>query len=157
MITFWRIGTDTPTYTAEDMGGIGAKTTGGRWNRQGTALVYTSSSRALSCLETVVHLSSGGLPLNRYLVQVDIPDDVWTKRDMVDRAALVGWDAMPAGMVSLDFGDKWVSSGTSCLLEVPSAIVPEEANILINPAHPDAAKITAVKVRKWVYDARIKP
>jgi len=97
------------------------------------------------------------LPLNRYLVQVDIPDDVWTKRDMVDRAALVGWDAMPAGMVSLDFGDKWVSSGTSCLLEVPSAIVPEEANILINPAHPDAAKITAVKVRKWVYDARIKP
>src|SRR5574340_1549396 len=98
MISTWRIGTDTPDYTAEDIGGIGAKTTGGRWNRKGTALVYTAGTRALACLETVVHLSSGDLPLNRYLVRVDIPDDVWaTRQTLTDKTAPVGWDAMSAG------------------------------------------------------------
>ncbi|MDP2882376.1 MAG: RES family NAD+ phosphorylase [Azonexus sp.] len=158
MITTWRIGTDTPDYTAEDLGGIGAKTTGGRWNRKGTALVYTASSRALACLETIVHLSAGGLPLNRYLVRFEIPNVVWAKRQtLTDKTVPVGWDALPAGKVSLDIGDQWVSSGASCIFEVPSSIVSEELNILINPAHPDAAKIVAVKVRKWQYDARIKP
>lgn len=157
MISTWRIGTDTPDYTANDMTGTGAKTTGGRWNRKGTALVYTASSRALACLETVAHLGAGGLPLNRYLVKVEIPDVVWAKRQtLTNETAPLGWDALPSGKVSLDIGDQWVSRGSTCILEVPSVIVPEELNILINPAHPDAAKIVATKVRKWQYDARIK-
>jgi RES domain-containing protein len=158
MILAWRIGTDTPDYTAEDMGGIGAKMTGGRWNRMGTALVYAASTRALACLETVVHLSAGGLPLNRHLVRIEIPDKIWSKRQTLTAdTAPVGWDALPAGKVGLDIGDQWVNSGASSILEVPSAIVYEESNILINPTHPDATQITAVKVRKWLYDARIKP
>lgn len=158
MILAWRIGTDTPNYTSEDMCGIGAKTTGGRWNRQGTALVYTASTRALACLETVVHLGSGGLPLNRYLVRIEIPDDMWAARKtLTDKTAPVGWDAIPPGKDSLDVGDSWVKAGSSCILEVPSIIVPEELNVLINPAHADARRIVAVKVRKWLYDARIKP
>lgn len=158
MMLAWRIGTDTPKYTSEDMGGIGAKTTGGRWNRQGTALVYAASTRALACLETVVHLGSGGLPLNRYLVRIEIPDDVWSAREtLTEETAPVGWSAIPPGMDSLNFGDSWVKSGSSCILEVPSIIVPEEMNILINPEHDDASRIVAVKVRKWIYDARIKP
>ena len=158
MILAWRIGTDTPDYTAEDMQGVGAKTTGGRWNRKGVALVYSASSRALACLETIVHLSAGGLPLNRYLVRIDIPDEVWAARQRyTEQTAPVGWDALPAGKVSLDIGDQWVRTAASCILEVPSTIVPEESNILINPAHPDAQRIGAVKVRKWHYDARIKP
>lgn len=158
MMLAWRIGTDTPNYTSEDMRGIGAKTTGGRWNRQGTALVYTASNRALACLETVVHLGSGGLPLNRYLVQIEIPDDVWaTRKILTEKTAPVGWDAIPSGNASLNFGDSWIKSGSSCILEVPSTIVPEEMNILINPEHSDVPRIVAVKVRKWLYDARIKP
>ena len=157
MIETWRIGTDTPDYAANDMEGVGAKMTGGRWNRKGAALVYTASTRALACLETVVHLSAGGLPLNRHLVRIEIPDDVWAKRQTLnEKTAPVGWDALPAGKVSLDTGDQWLSGGTSCLLEVPSTIVPEEMNVLINPAHPDTARITATKVRKWRYDIRIK-
>lgn len=158
MISVWRIGTDTPDYTAEDMQGIGAKMTGGRWNRKGTALVYAASTRALACLETVVHLAAGGLPLNRYLVQIDIPDDVWRMRQInTEKSVPVGWDALPAGKVSLDLGDAWVRGGASCILQVPSAIVPEESNLLINPAHPTITRIRAVKVRKWQYDSRIKP
>jgi len=156
MISVWRIGMDTPDYTADDIKGLGAKTSGGRWNRKGTAIVYCSATRALACLETIVHLAAGDLPLNRYLVRIDIPDEIWDKREtLTAETAQVGWDAMPAGKVSLDTGDQWVSKGSSCVLEVPSAIVHEEMNVLINPAHPDVAKVKAQKIRLWLYDARI--
>jgi RES domain-containing protein len=132
--TVWRIATDTPTYEADDLSGVGAKSTGGRWNAAGVAVVYTSQTRALACLETVVHLNAGGLPLNRYLVEVTIPDDVWTSARMTPSASLpVGWNAEPAGRASIEFGMN-SRSGTSALLVVPSVIVPEEFNVLINPA-----------------------
>jgi RES domain-containing protein len=154
----WRIGTDTRSYQADDMTGTGAKITGGRWNSAGNALVYAASSRALACLETVVHLGGGGLPLNRYLVQIDVPDAVWKARTVLDlSAAPVGWDALPEGMVSLSYGDSWLLSQSTAILLVPSIVVPEEQNILINPAHPDAALIKAAKVRKWLYDSRLQP
>jgi RES domain-containing protein len=154
--TVWRIATDTSTYEADDLSGIGAKSTGGRWNAAGMAVVYTSQTRALACLETVVHLNAGGLPLNRYLVEVTIPDDAWASARMTPLASLpVGWDAEPAGRASIEFGTNWLCSGTSALLVVPSVIVPEEFNVLINPRHPGSARMTAVKVRKWLYDPRL--
>ena len=67
----------------------------------------------------------------------------------------VGWDAEPAGRASIQFGTDWVRSGTSALLMVPSVIVPEEVNVLVNPRHPDSAGITAKKVRRWLYDPRL--
>ncbi len=154
--TLWRIATDTRTYTADDMKGIGAKNTGGRWNDVGVAMVYTSTNRALACLETLVHMNAGGLPLNRYLVEIDVPDDIWAAAAVAMPASLpVGWDAAPAGMVSIIFGTSWANSNRSAILLVPSIIVPEEQNALINPAHPDAGRITARKVRKWLYDPRL--
>jgi len=92
--TVWRIATDTPAFDADDLSGAGAKATGGRWNAAGVAAVYTSQTRALACLETVVHLNAGGLPLNRYLVEVRIPDKVWANAQTTNSASLpVGWDA----------------------------------------------------------------
>ena len=78
-VTVWRIATDAKTYEADDLSGAGAKNTGGRWNAEGDALVYTSETQALACLETVVHLNAGGLPLNLYLVSVTIPAPVWAE------------------------------------------------------------------------------
>jgi RES domain-containing protein len=63
--SLWRIATDTKDHEADDLSGKGAETTGGRWNAVGIPMVYTSLSRALASLETVVHLNAGGLPLNR--------------------------------------------------------------------------------------------
>ena len=152
----WRIATDTPLYQADDLSGAGAKATGGRWNQPGLALLYASSSRALACLETMVHLNAGGLPLNRYLVALTIPTNLWTQAQIATPETLpVGWDAQPPGQVSLQFGSNWARSRNSCLLIVPSALVPEEQNILINPTHPDAARITAQKQRRWLYDPRL--
>jgi RES domain-containing protein len=155
-VTLWRIGSDTRDYTAEDLAGIGAERSGGRWNRKGTRMVYASTSRALACLETLVHLGAGDLPLNRYLVLITVADAIWAARAAFDPVAHVGWDAEPAGLVSLDWGTNWAAGGTSLLAEVPSVVVPEELNVLINPRYPDAASLAATKVRKWTYDARLR-
>jgi len=156
-LTAWRIGTDTPDYEAHDLSGKGAEVTGGRWNRPGVPVVYTSISRALACLETVVHLDGADpLPLNRYLVRITLPEPAWVARTVFNASADVGWDAEPAGKVSLDWGTDWLHRADTLLAEVPSVIVPEEVNILINPRHADARSVKAAKVRKWLYDVRLK-
>lgn len=149
----WRIATDTPNYLADDLTGAGAKITGGRWNRVGLPILYCASTPSLACLETMVHLGTGSLPLNRYLVKILIPDSLWRVREVTSPP--VGWDAIPPGKLSLDFGDQWLKDGRSAILVVPSVIVPEDSVILVNPLHAKAAKITATKLRKWLYDPRL--
>ncbi|MBL6079565.1 RES family NAD+ phosphorylase [Belnapia sp. T18] len=154
--TAWRIATDTPDYEADDLSGAGAKQSGGRWNERSLPMLYASENRALACLETVVHLNAGGLPFNRYLVEIAIPEALWTAAQQETPASLpVGWDAQPAGRASIAFGTRWLRAGRSALLILPSAIVPEEQNILINPQHPASAGIVARKIRRWLYDARL--
>lgn len=150
----WRIATDTPSYTADDLTGAGAKLSGGRWNRPGTAVLYCASHVSLAVLETFIHLNAGGLPLNRYLVEFTIPDDVWANAAVLATPP-VGWDAIPFGKISLDAGDAWLKANAGALMRVPSAIVPEECNVLINPLHADTARIAVRKVRKWAYDPRL--
>lgn len=155
-IAVWRIAADTPQYEAHDLSGIGAQLTGGRWNNKSTPMVYASDSRSLACLETMVHLSGGdALPLNRYLVRITIPIAIWKSRFELDPSHHIGWDAEPPGKVSMNWGTAWIQGKAALLAIVPSVIVPEETNILINPEHPDAGKIAAVKIRKWTYDQRI--
>ncbi len=153
----WRIATDAPHYAADDLSGAGAASRGGRWNERDVAMVYASESRALACLETLVHLDDGGLPLNRYLVRIEIPQPLWAAAERATFLSLpVGWDAEPASITSIRLGTAWARSGASAILRVPSVIVPEEENILINPAHPDTAGITATKARRWLYDPRLR-
>ncbi|MGH8857197.1 MAG: RES family NAD+ phosphorylase [Polaromonas sp.] len=154
-VVLWRIASDAPAYVADDVCGKGAELTGGRWNAVGTPMLYTAPSIAMACLETIVHLDgSKSLPLNRYLVRIDVPDDVWAQVTTMDAASHVGWDALPAGKVSIDWGTKWCAGMTSALALVPSVVVPEEFNVLVNPRHADAAKLRAAKIRKWMYDPR---
>lgn len=155
-VSVWRIATDTPDYAADSLTGEGARLSGGRWNRVGTPMLYASGSIALACLETVVHLGADDLPLNRYLVQIDIPDAVWAAASQLAAGKYVGWDAIPVGKTSLDAGETWVASRSTALFVVPSVIVPEEPNILISPLHADMAHMRARKVRHWTYDARLR-
>jgi RES domain-containing protein len=152
----WRIAADTADYGSDDLSGKGAERTGGRWNRKGTPVIYASCSIALAYLETIVHLSGlEPLPLNRYLIKIDVPAIVWKARTVFDAAMHVGWDALPAGLVSLNWGTEWARSCKSLVAQVPSIAVPEEFNLLINPGHPDAEKLIAKKIRRWIYDARL--
>ena len=148
----WRIAMEAPAYAANDLSGMGARLTGGRWNSKGTPVVYCAVNIALAALETVHYLKGRG-PFNRYLVRIEIPDEVWTTCQVL--APLPGgWDAVPAGLSSIAAGDAWIASGASALLSVPSVIVPDEDNVLINPQHPDTAAMTATTIKRWIYDPR---
>jgi RES domain-containing protein len=153
----WRIGTDTRDYVADGLSGKGAASTGGRWNNPGEPVVYTASSIALAALETLVHLGAKTLPLNRYLVEIEIPAAIWDARQTWRPGDLpVGWDAIPEGRVSVEAGSKWLNAAASAVACVPSVVVPEEFNILINPKHPNAGSIRSRKVRRWLYDGRLR-
>lgn len=154
---FWRIAVEASAYSADDLSGKGAELTGGRWNAQGTPMIYIASSRAMAYLETVVHLDGSlPLPLNRYLVKIEIPDDLWASADVFDPANHVGWDALPAGRTSIGFGTNWAASRVSLLLRVPSVVIPEEFNVLVNPRHTDISKVASSKIRRWTYDQRTR-
>ena len=156
MNVLWRIAVETPAYPASDLSGTGARITGGRWNSKGAPVVYCSTSIALATLETVHYLRGGGLPFNRYLVRIAIPDGVWNAHQVLDPFP-GGWDAIPAGLSGKRAGDGWIAAGKSALLLVPSVIVPDECNVLLNPRHADAAAVTASTVRRWSYDPRFFP
>jgi RES domain-containing protein len=149
----WRIAVEAPAYAANDLSGAGAKLTGGLWNSIGTPMVYCSANIALAALETLSFIRTGSLPFNRYLIRIEVPDDIWEMREAPNPLP-ANWDAVPSGLTSRMAGDDWIASGRTPLLEVPSVIIPDECNILINPLHPAVARITATTVRRWAHDPR---
>lgn len=152
----WRIAKDTPQYPANDMTGGGAKAVGGRWNSKGLAVVYASPTIALATLETLAHIGADIAARNRFLVAIDVPDKIWQAAETLDVGKLpVTWVAEPPGMASISAGDAWLTAKSSALLLVPSVIIHEECNVLINPGHLDAALITASVARQYVYDPRL--
>ncbi len=152
----WRIAVDAPMFKADDLSGEGAKRSGGRWNKKGTPVLYASESIALACLETLVHINAQGLPLSRYLVRIDIPTKVWDLAKKLNmKTAGIGWDALPAGAVSVEKGQRWLQSNASALLFVPSVVIPQASNVLINPLHPDVKLIKSKKIEKFSYGPRL--
>ena len=144
-VSLWRIAADTPLWTAEDMAGKGAAHKGARWNHAGEHVIYAAPSVSLAAWETRAHFGKGAkLPWNRYLARIDVPDDIWASRETLTRPPAIGWDAIPEGLVSRTAGSAWLGSGRTALLLVPSVVIVEEDNVLINPAHPDAKRITAI-------------
>ena len=104
-------------------------------------------------LETAAHIDDTGLPLNRFLVRLDVPEDVWASREERTLAKLPPtWAAIPAGRASVRVGSDWLRGGKTPILMVPSVIVPEEPVALVNPLHPLAKKIAAVVVRPLDYN-----
>ena len=99
-------------------------------------------------------MDDAGLPLNRFLVRINVPEAVWKLREEVLASKLpVTWSAIPAGRASMRFGSEWLASLRSPILLVLSVIVPEEWISLINPLHPSARKITASVVRPLTYSS----
>lgn len=155
-VVLWRIAKETPDYAADDLTGGGAKLAGGRWNRKGTPAVYASTSIALATLETLAHLGGNISICNAFLVRVTVPSALWAQRMTLRLDSLApAWLAEPPGMASIDVGDAWLHARSHALLLVPSIMVPEECNVVVNPLHPDASRITARVARQHVYDPRL--
>lgn len=117
---------------------------------------YASTSIALATLETLAHLGANVAVRNAFLVRIKVPASVWAAREYIDAASLcASWLAEPPGATSIEFGDNWLKANSTALLLVPSVIVPEEYNVLINPLHRLALKLTSTVARQFVYDPRL--
>lgn len=131
--------------------GEGSRIYGGRWNSPGVPVVYTSESLALCCLEILVHLPSYKLLDDYVYIRVSFDSSQVTNADTIQ-----GWDARPVSRISQSIGDNWIVENKFPVLKVPSVIIPEGANYLINTAHSDYAKIKIGKPAPMPFDPRLQ-
>ena len=152
----WRLAAETPEYPALDLSGAGAAKYFGRWNQLDTPMVYAAQSRALACLETLVHQAgTERLPLNRFFVRLSVPLRVWNARTVFDERQCPTWNALPAGIGSMQWGTQLAASATTALAQVPSIVIPGEFCILVNPRHRDAKAVKAHIEGRFEYDPRL--
>jgi len=144
------------TKYAKDLSGEGARLAGGRWNYKGTPLIYAAESRSLACLEALVHMSQAEFLIKRKIVLVEIPKTIAPQ--IIDKSGLPrNWRQYPPSFKLADIGTQWAASMKSLLLQVPSAVVPDEFNMLINPAHPDMKHVKITKIEDFQFDKRLGP
>ena len=133
--------------------GEGARLAGGRWNTQGRAAVYTSSRLSLAALELLVHTDVPLVPSDLVAFEIEIPDA--TAVETVEVATLPKDWRIPGHPDCRSIGDSWLAEERTAVLRVPSAVVPEEWNYIINPAHRAAKSIQIVGRRKFAFDSRL--
>jgi RES domain-containing protein len=126
-----------------------------RWNRAGQFVLYTAATRALACLENVVHRSGEGLNANFRVMSIEVPDSL--SIEIVPTDALpTDWYDFQRYEICQRIGGEWLQQRRSAVLQVPSAIIPNERNYLLNPAHSDFSRINLVRTEQFVFDPRIK-
>lgn len=145
----------TQEHYANDLSGNGARLYGGRWNSEGLFAVYTSSSRSLALLETLAHTPAKMLQGKNYiLVTLSLPDSI--EAAIIDKDKLTaGWDAPDTRPVTKKTGDAFLRGKSGLLLTVPSVLIPEENNFILNPLHPDMKKVKQVYKRRIQFDSRV--
>lgn len=152
-MNLWRIAAETRAYRADDLSGAGAAVHPGRWNDSGEPIIYCAPTVAMAVLETAAHIDDANIPLSRFLVRIDVPDDLWAGRDELPANELPpAWDAIPAGQASVRIGSVWSTSKRSVVALVPSVIVPEEWIALVNAQHPHAGRVSATVLRRFDYN-----
>ncbi|SHO55210.1 RES family NAD+ phosphorylase [Vibrio quintilis] len=126
----------------------------GRWHEKGSLVCYTASSRSLCVLERLVHESMADMP-SLVMMTIWIPDDVSVIRKSVKQLP-AGWDSMPDAGAAKAVGQAFLKENQALLLQVPSVVVRDEYNYLINPRHPDAGQIQIVDTSPYYYDQRLQ-
>lgn len=126
-----------------------------RWNPNKVGMIYTSSNRSLACLENVVHRGQLGLNLIFSLMTIEIDNHIRIGKINI-KDLPENWKAFDQMPFTQNIGEKWIDAGTSAVLEIPSSIVEEEVNYLINLKHPDFKQIKLLKTEPFIFDKRIK-
>lgn len=130
----------------QEIDGEGARRTGGRWNSPGIPAIYASSTRALAALEYLVHIDVDEVPDDLVLMSVEVPDEISVESVKPDVAS---------GGTERAIGDTWARGSGTIMLGVPSRLIPEELNYLINPRHASAGELRIIHVRPFVFDERL--
>ena len=151
MITAWRIVKQHYAATAFD--GEGARLFGGRWNSPGVAVVYVASSRSLAALEMAVHVDRSTLLSSFVLIPCEFEERFVTALPL--QVLPADWRRDPPSPTLAEIGDAWARTARSAVLEIPSAVIDAEKNYLLNPAHPDFARIRVGGAEKFEFDPRL--
>ena len=116
-------------------------------------MVYTADSAALAALEHLARLNNTSAQPQFVLISVTLPDELV---DDLDRSVLPGnWRSTPAPPALQQIGDGWAKSGRSVALRVPSAIIEQQTNYLLNPKHPACGSIASGAAAPFVFDERL--
>ena len=146
----WRIVKEKHAATA--FSGKGAADSGGRWNSRGVPVVYTSNTKSLAALETLVHLNPP-VPFKYVAIRIQFDDALV---EIVRAKALPpDWQTEPPPPSTKAMGDAWARAARSAVLALPSVIIPGELNYLLNPAHPDFKTISLGKPEPFAFDPRL--
>lgn len=142
-----------------NMQGLGGLYTQGRWNKKGLLVIYASESISLAAWEKLVHLTDyQNLPMTLVVFTIDVPDDIEIK-DVPESVLVPGWNIpepfKPYKNETIEFGTEFLKKNTNLVLKVPSAIVNNEYNYLVNPNHPDIKKCKIAKIEPFEFDERI--
>lgn len=142
------------TKYIRDLSGTGARMYGGRWNKKGVGILYTSENRALATVEYLVHVPSSTVPTELSIATIQITDEISQKEISISDLP-ANWRDYPAPEELAELGTQWALSTETLLLRVPSAAIEGEFNILINPLHPDMKHVTISCIETYRFDERL--
>ncbi|MEB0277066.1 MULTISPECIES: RES family NAD+ phosphorylase [unclassified Mucilaginibacter] len=137
----------------KDLNGTGARLYGGRWNSEGKSMVYLASSRALAVLEVLVHLPPLLLPNNFCITEIEVPEHNILTLDVKTLPANWQDASSPAELKTL--GNQFIKETKYLMMKVPSSVVPEEYNYLLNPWHTDIKKVSIISTHPFSFDNRL--
>ena len=137
----------------KDLSGEGSRLYGGRWNNKGTRIIYTAESRSLATVEYLVHVPLQIIPRDLYIAEIDVPD---VEIEIVEASSLeTNWQDYPSPKSIRDTGDTWQRDKKALLLRVPSAVIKNEWNILVNPEHRQFHKVKIASIESYSFDVRL--
>ena len=151
MIRAWRL---SKARYAGDLTGQGAARDGQRWNQPGQRAVYLGMTAEISVLEVLVHLN-GVLSAPLVLCGYDVPDTPGLINEADPKALPDGWNGIPHGQVSAAFGGVWLRDCLQLGLVLPSVVVPQARNLLLNPLHPAMPQVALVHQEPFRLDQRL--
>jgi RES domain-containing protein len=132
-----------------DLSGVGGLHAAGRWHSQGRRIVYLADHSSSALLEMLVHMDRDLVPAAYQLLRVAVQENVG-----VEAVADLPADWQFQTIITRDIGDRWLDRSSSALLQVPSAISRGQ-NFLLNPAHPDAVKVSVAEIILAPFDSRL--
>lgn len=139
---------------SHQLSGKGASLNGARWNSKGYEMIYCAEHRSLALAEVLVHISLENLSSSYVMMVINIPDKVSSLIMSIDELP-EGWNRFPSPESTKRIGDRFIEERKACILKIPSVVVKEEFNILINPNHPDFVFINIDQIEGFRIDERL--
>ena len=136
------------------LSGKGAAMKGARWNSVGVELIYTAENRSLAMAEVAIHLTLATVPGDYVMQTIYLPDDISIQKLTIGELP-TDWNVFPHPNSTQIIGDRFMAGGDYCVLQAPSVVTQGDYNLLINPHHPEFARVKVIGVEKFPFDKRV--